>query len=101
MKYVYLIDINSGPVDAYFIRCDAAKIREGLSMHSQVPKARVKAYGASTPPRWAAGSDIFAQYSEDDFEAGLIPGVRRNKPFYCFSDAPKRVKVMQFKDLHP
>ena len=101
MKYVYLVDINSDPADAYFIRCDAAKIRDGLSIHSQVPKSRVKAVGTFTPFRWMAGSDVFAQYSEEDFKSGFIPGVRRNKPFYCFSQPSKGVCIMQFKNLQP
>lgn len=101
MKYAYFVDTLSKHAKGYFIRCDAAKIRDGLSMHAGAPKSRVAVDETVSPPRWTAGGDVFDQYSEKDFHAGLIPGVRRNQPFYCFSEAPKRVNVRQFKNAQP
>lgn len=94
MKYAYLVGVNSPHGKDYLIRCDAAKIREALAMHSQVGKAKVTVNETTSPPRWKAGDDVFDQYSEDDFKAGLF---RKPPVYFCFSDAPKQVKVMRSK----
>lgn len=100
MKYAYFVDILNKHAKGYFIRCDAAKIRDGLSMHSDVHKSKIVVDNTVSPPRWRAGGDVFHQYSEDDFKAGLVPYVSLDKPFYCFSEAPKHVKVIRFKKAH-